>query len=552
MRNLLTGIVGLLVLFVFYSCQKEVSLEYGSPAQGSLQGDRGDCLPKLVGGSYNAGKALNDSNFLEVTVDVVTPGPYTITTDSVNGFIFKASGTFTTIGANTIRLKGSGIPENEGVNNFTVVFDSSYCKVTVTVLPAGSTGGAAAFTLQGAPAACTAFDLGGTYYKDTTLDGRHTVKVNVNVTSVGTYTITTNTQNGYFFSNTGTFGGTGPTQVVLNGSGKPLAVGTDNFTVTAGSSSCTFPVTVSTPTTNPPAGACGATPQGTYTVGTALVAGNTILVPHTFATAGTYTVSTNPVNGYSFSSGSINATAGTATNITLTGTGTPTAAGTNTFTINFGDGQTCTFTVTVNPATPPVSNNDYFPLTANSYWTYSFPVANPTDTISKVNNGSATSTNGTVYRTFEVFDNAGVSSYDEYYRRSGNDYLEYTIADAYSDMTFDGDVEGDILFLKEGLTVNQTWNSAEFTGTVSGAAQKLRYVFKCIDANATVTVNGKTYSNVYKVTMTPQVSTNGGTSWTSEALVWETWYARGIGMVQQKVTAGATSITIGLRYYKIF
>ena len=129
MRNLLSGLVVILAFSVFYSCQKEVSQEFGSSAKGSLQGNGGDCLPKLVGGSYVVGKALNDSNFLEVTVDVKSAGPYSITTDTVNGYSFKAAGTFTNTGSNTVRLKGAGSPTNPGVNDFSVIFDSSLCMV---------------------------------------------------------------------------------------------------------------------------------------------------------------------------------------------------------------------------------------------------------------------------------------------------------------------------------------------------------------------------------------------------------------------------------------
>lgn len=535
MRNLLAGVVGLLALFIIYSCQKEVSLEYGTPAKGSLQGDGGDCLPKLVGGSFIANKALTDSNFLEVTVDVIAPGPYNITTDSVNGFIFKASGTFANIGPNTIKLKGTGVPENAGVNNFTVVFDSSYCEVAITVLPAGSTGGPAVFTLQGAPGACTAFDLDGNYIKDTTLDGRHTVKVNVNVTTVGTYSISTTTQNGYFFSANSTFGATGLVQVTLQGVGKPLAAGTDNFTVTGGTSNCTFPVTV-TATGTPPAGACSGTPQGTYTAGTALAAGNTIVVPHTYATAGPYTVSTNTVNGYSFSSGSINATAGTATNITLTGTGTPTAAGTNTFTISFGDGQTCTFTVTVNPATPVV-NNDYFPTTANSYWTYKYDVA-ADDTFKVTNAGPVAVYSGNTYQRFVYTDDGG-PFFEEFYRKNAaGEYYQSidTAGFGANGFTFT-QPRLDLLFLKNTLASTDSlisdFNSVFNSGAGAPIPGTFRVKYKVVNANTSITVNGKNFTNVHQLRLTLQFGV-GGTfiDLGSGSDPNDYYYARGVGLIK--------------------
>ncbi len=110
MRYLLTAFLGLFLLTFFNSCQKEVSVEIGLPARGSLQGDGGDCLPKTVAGTYMAGRAFTDSNFVEVTVNVLIAGPYTIATDTLNGYSFKATGTFAGAGVNTVRLKGNGTP----------------------------------------------------------------------------------------------------------------------------------------------------------------------------------------------------------------------------------------------------------------------------------------------------------------------------------------------------------------------------------------------------------------------------------------------------------
>ena len=47
-------------LLVIIGCQKELSFEgANTPAQGSLQSDAsGDCLPKTVNGTYEAGTAL--------------------------------------------------------------------------------------------------------------------------------------------------------------------------------------------------------------------------------------------------------------------------------------------------------------------------------------------------------------------------------------------------------------------------------------------------------------------------------------------------------------
>lgn len=137
MRSCLITLIA--VAFLFSSCQKEKSFEQGQLAQGSLQDDVGDCLPKTINGNYIADQILSDSNYIEVTLDVTRTGRFTIFTDTVNGYSFRLQGSFANAGVNTVRLKGSGTPLAEGTDNFTVFFDSSFCTVQITVAPAGST-----------------------------------------------------------------------------------------------------------------------------------------------------------------------------------------------------------------------------------------------------------------------------------------------------------------------------------------------------------------------------------------------------------------------------
>jgi hypothetical protein len=141
MRNLILLLMGVALVSFLLSCQKEISQEFGSAAKGSLQNTAGDCLPKQIGGTFIANRAVNDSHYLEVTVDVSETGPYTITTDTINGYSFKGTGTFTGTGASTVRLKASGTPSVAGINNFTVVFDTTFCQIPVTVVPVGGGGG---------------------------------------------------------------------------------------------------------------------------------------------------------------------------------------------------------------------------------------------------------------------------------------------------------------------------------------------------------------------------------------------------------------------------
>lgn len=535
MRILLTGLVGAFALFVFYSCQKEISLEYGTPAQGSLQGAGGACLPKNVAGSYIAAKSLNDSNFLEVTVDVLMPGPYTITTDTVNGFSFRTSGTFSATGATTVRLKGSGVPTNAGTANFIVTFDSTDCDVAITVLPAGSTPGPAVFTLDGSPAGCSAFDLTGNYYKDSTLDVRHSVKLNVNVTSVGTYTISTNPVNGYRFTYTGAFSATGPAQITLAATGKPLNAGTDNFTVSVAGSTetCTFPVTV-TVFTPPAGGGCSPNVQGTYTAGTATAAANKVTLTHTYAAAGTYNVTVANQNGFGFGTQAVVATIPGPNTITLTAAGTPTTAGTTTFTVTFGDGQTCTFPVTVAPAAP-VINTDYFPIAANNWWSYDYSGGAPDTMIMKVMGPQTIG--GQTYQRFEWSESSIGPFADYFYRKDAATGFYYEGMDTTGfgpELTFTQSAL-DVNFLRNTLTNGQTWNvdfqvTANFPGVYTGPAT-LRFKYTCVNNNATVTTaTGRTLTNVYEVHLVFQIGVAGVFQDAGDVI--KTYYARGIGQVK--------------------
>ncbi|MDB5206287.1 MAG: hypothetical protein JWR72_1362 [Flavisolibacter sp.] len=555
MRYLLTGFLSLFLLTLFNSCQKEVSVEFGVPAKGSLQGDGGDCLPKTVAGTYIAGKAFADSNFIEVTVDVLTPGPYTVATDTLNGYSFKATGTFSAAGTNTVRLKGSGTPTAAGVNNFTVLFDSSFCEIAITVSPAGSSGSPATFTLVVSPTGCTAFDRQGNYIKDTALNSTNRVGVQVNVTATGTYTIATNTLNGYSFSATGTFSTTGVQTVFLQGTGKPVAAQIDNFTVTAGTLTCAFQVTVLATVPSP----CGITAQGTYTTGTALSATNKVVLTHTYSAAGNYTVTTGTTNGYSFttSPSPYAATAGSNT-ITLNAVGTPTAAGTNTFTVNYDDGTTCTFSVTVVAGTP-VINTDYFPLTTNNWWSYNYTGASPSSDTLIMKVTGPTTVGGMGYQRFEWSSAAQGGAFAEYFYRkdasTGYYYEGIDTAGFGPQAIFTNTAALDINFLRNTLTTGQTWNSTEYPVTLNitgySGPSTLRFKFTCDNNNATLTsATGGTITNVYQITSVLQANIGGLFVDVSDPI--KTYYAKGIGQVKYREDADPINIyEENIRYWKV-
>src|SRR5436190_2111106 len=241
----LTRISSLLIFtsVLFMACQKETSFQQGSSTAsvGSLSVDAsGNCLGAVVSGTYMKDTAIKASDYIDVSVKVDTIGTYIISSDTVNGYYFKATGTFTTTGTQTVRLVGVGKPLIAGTNSFRVTYDGTVCDFNVVVTGATSPPpGSAVFTIN-----CTGATPAGTYMAGTALAAANTITLNVTVSTVGTWNVTTSPAvNGITFSGTGTFATTGAHTIVLTGSGTPAVAGTNTFTVTGGTGTCTFQAT---------------------------------------------------------------------------------------------------------------------------------------------------------------------------------------------------------------------------------------------------------------------------------------------------------------------
>lgn len=210
------------------------------PATGTLGGSPGNCTSITPEGSYTKGVQLDESNTISVEVNVATAGSYEISTNTVNGVVFSASGSFLTTGLQTVLLAGSGTPTNSGSHNFTVTFGSNTCNFSLTfdAPPSPATG-----SLGGDGGECTPVTPAGTYTQGVALGASNTITIQANVTSTGPYSIATNTVNGVTFTSSGTFTTTGIQSIVLNGSGLPTNSGVQNFSVSFGTSTCDFPVT---------------------------------------------------------------------------------------------------------------------------------------------------------------------------------------------------------------------------------------------------------------------------------------------------------------------
>jgi hypothetical protein len=354
-----------LLLFVltagilFTSCQKELSAETGS-ALGTIAKDAGgNCTPATPSGAYKKDTALNATNFVDIQLDITNVGIYIVTTDTVNGYYFRATGVTPLPGANTIRLVGFGKPIVAGTNLFKVKFNSDVCEFAVPVT--GTTGGGtnAVFTYANTGAACTnAMQTGSFFVGVPTNPATHYITIYANVTTAGAYTLATNpAPNGLTFSASGSFATIGNNQpIVLRSIGNvaPTASGTTSYTFTTATpaSSCGFDLTVqAAPTPATFTFNCGAPVfTGTYEEGTNTI-GGTLKIQVTSVAGGSITLTSDIQNGVTFSGSVVLTASPTPQDVILNASGTPAIAGTFAYTITgVGGTGTCSVTQTYTAA----------------------------------------------------------------------------------------------------------------------------------------------------------------------------------------------------------
>jgi hypothetical protein len=316
-----------------------------------LTGISGNCLPITVNGIYKVDSVLTSDYYIDVQVNVTLGGSFTIKSDTVNGFSFHKTGTISSV-LSTVRLYASGKPIAAGTYTFTISYGLSSCSFSIPVFGAGGGFGTALYTLGGAPGNCSVSAISGNYITGQAMTVANKVETTVNVSSIGTYNISSSPINGVTFSGSGTFTNPGIQNIFLYATGTPTATGTFNFPITNGATNCNFSITCTSVITNAtyalsgsPGNCTAATINGTYTAGTALTASNTVVINVNVLSPGIYTIATTTVNGISFSaSGTFNLTG--PQQVTLVGTGTPAAAGPFNYPVS-GGGNNCGISLTV-------------------------------------------------------------------------------------------------------------------------------------------------------------------------------------------------------------
>ncbi|MEO8763313.1 MAG: hypothetical protein ABI416_03460 [Ginsengibacter sp.] len=362
--SLFPGYLVLLVpVIICSSCKKEYSYE-GGPISGiatgtavyTLEGAGGNCSGAVVNGKYVTGGVLLPANNVQLRVSVTKTGTYILSTNLVNGIQFATSGNFTTTGLQTITLTGNGTPSSTGTSTFSPPVGPG-CAFFITVTSAQAL--VAQYTLEGGPGACSSFKINGTYTAGFALAAPNTAEVMVNVTSIGSYSINTDTINAISFSQTGNFTTTGIQKVILQGVGTPLIPDILIFNASTGTSVCSFIMSVVTPgapatyvlESDPDKTCNGFIVAGTFSSGTSLSTTDNITVKVTVTVKGSFTITTDKLNGMVFSYTGEFLTIG-AQVVILEGRGTPASPGTFKFTPQIVGphpigGEVCTADITV-------------------------------------------------------------------------------------------------------------------------------------------------------------------------------------------------------------
>ncbi len=271
---------------------------------------------------------------------------------------------------------------------------------------------------------CSPVLINGNYKADTIITSANYIDVQVEVSLSGTYQITSDTVNGYYFSNSG-YVTTGTNMIRLFGRGKPQAEGTDNFRVTYDSSNCNFSINVIKVKNaiftlgGAPNGCSGATTTGIYIAGTALTANNKITVQVNVSFPGLYSITASTNNGFQFSGSGIFTNVGLQ-NVTLSGSGTPVSAGISNVVVSNAV-STCNFPITIQSnnqggavfsfdGTPGPCINDtvngtyYAGIATNPNNTV---IMNVTVTVPGSYNITTNTANGVTFRNTGSFINAG-------------------------------------------------------------------------------------------------------------------------------------------------
>ena len=393
--------------------------------------------------------------------------------------------------------------------------------------------GQAVGTLKSSSGICLPGFIFGVYTKDSVIKATDFIELYADISTIGTYTIKSDTVSGFYFSGTGTVTGTGINIIKLAGSGTPTSSGPITFTFKFGSSTCKIDVYVNSGAPPPTAYTftCAGTTFGTgvYTAGTAVGPQHTVTLNVVVTIPGPWSITVAAVNGVSFLGSGTFTAAGNAL-VTLTAIGTPVAASPPAYNYTvMSPTSSCAFSITVAAATP-APNLDYVPQTSFSNWSSRLVGGTPADTTFVQVSTNSKTFGANSYKIFEV-KNMGVPTDSIYNRKNGGLYYQYIDGDLG---VLANPINQEYLVLDSTRAINLPWTVNFGPNVAMGfPLSNIRVDAQILAKGETQTVASIVYNNVIRVKYTYTATVIGlGDIPVAEE---ERWFARGIGVIRSSI-----------------
>lgn len=293
--------------------------------------------------------------------------------------------------------------------------------------------------------------------------------------------------------------------------------------------------------------------RGEYVIDQPLGDSNYIVIKVNFTLQGKYKIYSDTVNGMWFIDSGFALTTG-ATTVKLKGNGKPILPNRADFVLTFNN-SFCAFSVisSTTGGSGGGTSNDYFPTTLNSNWTYEYlPKLGTLDTFRVV------ATNQTIFADNKVFRQYSTDPLGEAYyfsKDNAGNYYAYSTVDFDYLFIFDSIPSTFISypFLKDNVAVGTSWESPEYGKVKIGNDVGIsKAVFTIVGKGISYSVLGTMYTDVIDVKRSIQFKKDGTNTFTT-VIEGNTYYAKGVGMIDQVIpTSSTTSQSVSLKRKQIF
>ena len=165
------------------------------------------------------------------------------------------------------------------------------------------------------------------------------------------------------------------------------------------------------------------------------------------------------------------------------------------------------------------ASNDYYPLTTNTNWTYSDLVISLKNKVT----GDKKTVNGLEFNIVGTYKPPTATTYDtSLVRKLNGNY--YGFGNHGAMLNLDEPVYGEFIFLKDNVSVGNSWNSDIFNGKLAGYPVTFYYKFTILSKGVAEQVGGFDFTDIIKVKQEVFINT-------SLVTTVETWYAKNVGPV---------------------